>query len=116
MLSSPARVRRTDSGIPPIGSQSRSSFLLVMLTQKNNLHLGLSFLGGEGEKKSASARILSKVSFRCVSFCWHRAVTVVSLIEYNPVSVALCALLLLERTKWTGSLCGGVTNDGDNSR
>lgn len=52
MLSSPAQVRSVDSGIPPSGSQSPSSLLLVMLTQKNNLHLCLSFLEVEGEKKS----------------------------------------------------------------
>ena len=63
-----------------------------------------------------SERILSKICFRCVSLYWYRAVSEVSLKEYNPVSVALCALLLLERPKWSGSLCGGVTNDGDNSR
>lgn len=46
-----------------------------------------------------SERILSKICFRCVSLYWYRAVSEVSLKEYNPVSVALCALVFLERPK-----------------
>lgn len=51
MLSGPGQVRSMDSGIPPIGSQSRSCYLVVMLTQKNNLHSGLGFFRVEGEDK-----------------------------------------------------------------
>lgn len=38
-----------------------------------------------------------------------------SVLKNITLLAALCALLLLERPKWSGSLRGGVTNDGDNS-
>lgn len=81
------------SAIPPVGTQSRFSPLLVTLTGENNLPLCLRSLGVRGEiLKVPISRNWFQKTLRCAFLYWSRTVSDISLTESLPVKQASCGL------------------------